>query len=127
MTGAELRRAADLPDRWRAEAELARRLGAEPQAVVLEKCAADFEAAECAEGKELLNLTQAALRSGFSADALGRMLRDGRLTNHGRKNAPRVRVCDLPRKALRPPALRLHILDASRQKARVSPKTPGGS
>lgn len=116
-----------LPLQWRAEAEVARRLRAEPQALILEKCASELELAERAEGMELLNLTQAALRSGYSADALGRMIREGRLTNYGRKNAPRVRVCDLPRKALRPPALRLHISGASRQTARVSPKTPGGS
>lgn len=117
---------AGLAERWRGEAALARRIGAESQAVVLEKCAAELELVEHEGGKELLNLTQAALRCGYSADTLGRMIREGRLTNYGRNNAPRVRARDLPRKPLRRAPLRLHIADASRQKARVSTTTPGG-
>ena len=116
----------DLAARWRSEADFARNIGAESQAAVLEKCAAELEAVEQAEGKELLNLTQAALRCGYSADALGRMIREGRLTNHGRKNAPRVRASDLPRKVTRPATPRLYISGASRQKARMSLTTTSG-
>jgi hypothetical protein len=36
--------------------------------------------------------------TGYSADHLGRLIREGKLANHGRPNAPRVRAADLPRK-----------------------------
>ena len=78
------------------------------------------------EGEELLNLTQAGIRSGYTPDSLRRMIHDGKLENLGRKNAPRLRARDLPRKPLRPPAPRLQVADASRQKARVSTTTPRG-
>jgi hypothetical protein len=51
---------------------------------------------------ELLNLRQASKASGYSADYLGRLLRDQRLHNHGRRGAPKLRRGDLPLK--RPPA-----------------------
>ena len=46
----------------------------------------------------LLNLTQAAKVSGYSADHLGRLVRDGTLVNHGRPHAPRIRRGDLPQR-----------------------------
>lgn len=48
---------------------------------------------------EALTLKQAADETGYSDDYLGRLVRDGKLENVGRKNAPRVRRGDLPRKA----------------------------
>ena len=42
-----------------------------------------------------LSLTQAAERTGYSAEHIGRLLRQGKLPNAGRKNAPRVRLRDL--------------------------------
>ena len=63
-----------------------------PAGPLLDEVLADFEAVSRDEGSELLNLTQAAIRSGFSVDTVGRMVRDGRLRNYGRKNAPRVRA-----------------------------------
>lgn len=116
-----------LADQWRAEATVARRIGADAQAMTLEKCAEELEALTRVEGTELLNLTQAGLRSGYSPDSLRRMIHEGRLTNYGRKNAPRVRATDLPRKALRPAVPPLQLAGASRQKARVSTTTPRGS
>ena len=44
---------------------------------------------------EALSLTEAAERTGYSAEHLGRLVRQGRLPNAGRKNAPRVRLSDL--------------------------------
>jgi hypothetical protein len=44
---------------------------------------------------ETLSLTEAAARTGYSANHIGRLVRQGRLTNAGRKNAPRVRLGDL--------------------------------
>lgn len=48
---------------------------------------------------ELLTLEEAARRSGYTADHLGSLVRSGKIQNHGRKNAPRVRACDVPKKS----------------------------
>jgi hypothetical protein len=44
---------------------------------------------------ETMSLTEAAERTGYSANHLGRLVRQGKLPNAGRKNAPRVRLRDL--------------------------------
>ena len=44
---------------------------------------------------ETMSLTEAAERTGYSAEHIGRLVRRGRLPNAGRKNAPRVRLGDL--------------------------------
>jgi hypothetical protein len=46
-----------------------------------------------------LTLTEAAHRSGYSREHLGRLVATGTIPNAGRPNAPRIRVADLPRKA----------------------------
>lgn len=51
------------------------------------------------EGDGLLSLTDAAEECGYSADHLGALVRSGKLANHGRKMAPRVKASELPRKA----------------------------
>ncbi len=48
---------------------------------------------------ELLSLTDAAARCGYSADHLGALIRASKIRNYGRKNAPRVKLSELPRKA----------------------------
>jgi hypothetical protein len=45
-----------------------------------------------------VSLTAAALATGYSADHLARLVKTGKLTNHGRKHAPRVKVSECPRK-----------------------------
>jgi len=62
-----------------------------------------------------LNLQQGAVESGYSADHLGRLVKDGAIPNAGRQKAPKVLRKDLPRKpgvGLTPPPLGLHGLDA---------------
>jgi len=44
---------------------------------------------------EPLSLTEASRRYGYTADHIGRLVREGKLQNVGRKNAPRVRARDL--------------------------------
>jgi len=68
-----------------------------------------------ADGDSLLNLTQAAAESGYSADYLGRLVKNGTIPNAGRPNAPRIRRADLPRKAesLRSQSTGRHLSDAS--------------
>lgn len=46
----------------------------------------------------VLNLTQASLRSGYSREHLGRLIRIGKIPNAGRPNAPKIRARDLPMK-----------------------------
>lgn len=55
---------------------------------------------------ELLTLAGAAEVCGYTADHLGTLVRNGKLTNYGRRNAPRVRRDELPIK----PGLRLPLL-----------------
>jgi hypothetical protein len=59
----------------------------------------ELEAALEAERSEVLTLAEASQLSGFSAEHLSRLVRDGRLANVGRKGAPRVRRGDLPLKS----------------------------
>ena len=91
----------DLPDEWRALASQQRRLGADAQARILEFCADELTAAFHGAGEELLSLHRAAHESGYSADHLGRMIREGRIPNSGRKAKPLIRRKDLPVKASR--------------------------
>ena len=58
-----------------------------------------------------LNLQQGAAESGYSADHLGRLVKNGEITNAGRENAPKILRKDLPRRpgrGLTPPTLTLH-------------------
>ena len=45
---------------------------------------------------EELTLQEAAKESGYGADHLGRLVRDGKIQNAGRRNAPRILRSDLP-------------------------------
>lgn len=88
-----------LADRWRSEAEMARRIGADAQAKTLEKCAAELEAGAREEQLRLVTLHEAEELSGYSYSALEKGVRAGRIPNAGTKHSPRIRVADLPRKA----------------------------
>lgn len=121
MTALEFRQ------KWEARREEWSRLGISALAgPLLAEVLADLDSVARDEGTELLTLTQAAIRSGYRVDTVGRMVRSGKLANLGRKNAPRVRAADLPRKPLRYPARPLHVRPASRQTARASRLTPQG-
>jgi hypothetical protein len=84
---------------------------AEGAARAYELVADELDAALQGQDAELLNLTQAAAESGYSADHLGREIARGRIPNAGRRNAPKVRRTDLPRKpgALPPQQRKPHI------------------
>ena len=68
----------------------------EPSALVYDICARELEGALKAEEHEVLTLRQASVLSGYSEEHLGRLVRDGKILNAGRKGAPRVRRCDVP-------------------------------
>ena len=88
-----------LAQRWRDDAVLLRRRGAEAQATALESCASDLEEEDRRLSLETLTLEQAEGESGYSYGALQKMVADGRLSNAGGPHRPRIRRCDLPRKS----------------------------
>ena len=91
-------RISELTDEWRSLAEQQRRLGAEPQARTLEYCADALGSVLRANDDERLSLQQAADESGYTVDHLGRLIREGRIPNAGRKARPLIRRSDLPSK-----------------------------
>ena len=94
-----------LPATWRTQAKALRRYGGETPAVALESCAAELEATLRERDETTLSLTEAARESGYSADHLGRLVRDGKIPNTGRPGAPRIARSHLPRKAPAEPRL----------------------
>jgi len=84
--------------RWRAEAQLARELGAVEAAQTLERCAAQLEACERERELEALTLEQAVAESGYSYSALQKLVASGAVENVGTKGRPRIPRCTLPRK-----------------------------
>ena len=88
----------DLVSNWRAVAKLFREHEQSATAVAYEKCADALEEALAQENGATLTLQEAAAESGYSADHLGRMVREGKIPNVGQPNAPRIARKDLPRK-----------------------------
>jgi len=98
--------------KWTTEAEIMRQRGVLVNgAFLLEEILRDFDAVTRGRAGELLTLTDGATESGYSAEYLGALIRQGKIQNAGRPNAPRIRRQDLPRKASRlpdaPPSLKL--------------------
>lgn len=69
-----------------------------PGADLVDEILTDLRAVMASEQESLLTLEEAAERSGYSRDHLGRLVREGKLPNAGRRGSPRIRVGDLPRK-----------------------------
>lgn len=88
----------ELPENWRALAQQQRSLGADAQARTLEWCADQLAASLRRRDEEVLSLQRAAQESGYSTDHLGRLLREGKIPNSGRKSKPMIRRIDLPHK-----------------------------
>ena len=89
--------------KWIAEADAMQRRGVMVNgAGLLAELLADFKKVHTSQAHAVLSLPEAASRSGYSIEHLGRLVREGRIANAGRRGAPRIRAADLPRK---PPAL----------------------
>jgi len=90
MTIAELRQAwTNRRDEWR-------KLGVQVDGARLaEEVLAELEQLAAADAEELLTLTDAAREAQLHPDSIGRAIRQGRIQNAGRQNAPRVRRGDL--------------------------------
>ena len=76
-----------------------RRHGGDTQATALEACAADLEAALRQRDDTTLTLAEAARASGYSADHLGRSVREGKIPNAERPGVSRIALRDLSREA----------------------------
>lgn len=111
----------DLVAGWRARAEQLRPY-ASAAAVAYETAAAELEKSIEQSGIETLNLVEAASASGYTADHLGKLVREGKIKNVGRANAPRIRLADLPVKpgTVAGPKLVGNNLDAIKHAARKS-------
>ena len=94
-----------LPADWRKQAKALRRYGGETPAVAIERCADDLEATIREQDETTLSLVEAARESGYSKDHLGRLVREGKIPNAGRPNAPRIARRHLPLKAPSVPQL----------------------
>lgn len=90
----------ELSKSWRELAEIFRSHAEKPPALAYERCAKELEEALREEGDRLLTLQEASRISGYSADHLGRAVREGKVPNAGRYRAPRIRLRDLPKKAV---------------------------
>jgi hypothetical protein len=89
--------------KWTTEADAMQRRGVMVNgAGLLAEVLVDFKMVMDSDAEALLSLPEAASRSGYSVEHLGRLIRESRLPNAGRRGAPRIRAADLPRK---PPAL----------------------
>ena len=87
-----------LINRLRDDAEVLHRYGDARGAQMCRTFADELEGVSRDAGDELVSLQQAADESGYSAEHLGRLIRDGKLQNRGRKGSPLLRRGDLPRK-----------------------------
>ncbi|MYC52974.1 MAG: hypothetical protein F4X47_11730 [Gammaproteobacteria bacterium] len=96
-----------LPATWRRRAKGLRRYGVETSATALERCAEELDATLVQREETTYSLVEASRESGYSADHLGRLVRDGKIPNAGRPGAPRIALKDLPRKAHVPAEPRL--------------------
>ena len=96
---ANAQRILDLTTQWRDHATTLREYGAEAQADTLERCAAELDDGVGAWSSETLTLQEAAGLSGYSADHIGRLVREGAIPNAGRAGAPRIARGDLPRRS----------------------------
>lgn len=100
---------------WRSDAATIRDYGGKDLADALERCADQLEETMRDEKDESLSLAEASAECGFSASHLGRQVRDGKLSNVGKKGAPRVRRGDLPRKPSTDPPQEAEVISSMLQ------------
>ena len=86
-----------LPNTWRARAQQLQDWGSgDGLARAWELAAIELEQSLRQQRDETLNLQDAARESGYSAEHLGELIRQGRIANSGRTNAPRILRTHLP-------------------------------
>lgn len=87
-----------LAEEWREDANTLRRRGASEQATALESAADELDDRLRQWQAEKLTAPQAAEESGYTAEYLTRLVRDGTIPNAGESGSPRIRRRHLPRK-----------------------------
>lgn len=93
--------------KWHHETAVFRRRRALVDAATLcDELLEDFESVTVFELDGELNLRQASIESGYSADHLGKLVRAGKIPNVARTNAPKIRRRDLPLRPYRAPQWR---------------------
>ena len=111
----------DLVSEWRSAAKLFREHEQAATAVAYEKCADQLEAVLELETEATLSLQEASAESGYSADHLGRMIREGKIPNAGKPGAPRIAKKDLPRNPdIAPRSSRTHLDPAQIVRSAIS-------
>lgn len=89
----------DLMQKWADERDLLARFGCHVDgAKLLDTLLLDLAKVDRSLRSEVLTLPEAARESGYTVDHIGRLVREGRLTNAGRHHAPRVIRGELPTK-----------------------------
>src|SRR5688572_23117786 len=90
----------EIIDRWTARRDELRRLNASVDGAALcDELLADLKSVAADPAQKPVTVRQAAQLSGYSEDHIGRLVRDGKLQNVGRKHAPRVLPSELPKRA----------------------------
>ena len=84
---------------WRETARLLSNHEHRSTAIAYETCADALEAATQKSSEQPLTIKDASRLGGYSEDHLGRMVRERKIPNAGRKGAPRIRRADVPIKA----------------------------
>jgi hypothetical protein len=113
MTPGELR------ELWTARREMLDKIGAYVDGPrIIGEFLADVAELNDRERKSFLSLKDAAALSGYSVEHLGRLVREGRIRNHGRKGAPRVRADELPSRRLALSRARSYDVDTDARKLR---------
>lgn len=82
---------------WRERATVIERYAPEV-ATALRDCAQELEQATRAEALDTVTVAEAAILSGYTPDAIGKMIARGDIPNYGNKRRPRIRRVDVPRK-----------------------------
>lgn len=88
----------DLADTWEEEAETLRGRGAHRQAEALESAAEDLQKRISYWTKKPLSPAKAATESGYTADHIRRLIREGKVPNAGDESSPRIERRHVPRK-----------------------------
>jgi hypothetical protein len=91
----------ELITRWQDEAAVMEKYGDARGASIVRLMVGELRAAMDAQEEELLSAREAAKRTGYHEDTIGRWLADGTIPNQGKRNRPLVRAGDLPRKPSR--------------------------
>ncbi len=88
----------NLTKKWRGHANTFQRFNEQGIATAFSTCADELEAAVSVRGDELLTLEEAEQKSGYTADSLGRLIRQGKIPNAGKTGTPKISRRNLPRK-----------------------------